>query len=678
MQKTLWGVWKKGTAKQQQPIEDTILRAHSCVACGSMFGNAGALASHGLACARTSAKVHNQLLLSDVVMAQLRTLNELAHQDEVVREPQLTAPGAQPAAKHRGQDRRIRRDVKFKAKFLRLFDRVRKEMEEAADERDTQPPTIKDVLESLAENGFAEPTSNCYKWLQKRQKIEAQYLDQKVKRIAKGVGAGRSSMIPVTEATVQAIVLEQRQRNLRVSRLRVKELLKSKAAELEPDAVAKLKFSNTFIRSAMRRMNLVIRRISSTKSVQNDGAAKLGRFFCRQLMELRETGACSFFPDQEWAVPSIKDSVFGFFPPEFIFTADEVPFNFCEEGKTVSGVGGDAAARTLTGTGKRFGTCVVISNGAGDLLRFVIIYKAGKTGLRDAEVEQFKKLPNVIVTCSPTSYITEDIWAREVIDGVVFKFISKRYGRDWCKRRYIFLSDNHSAHHTKKVLETCLRNGILPAFTPPNYTSHWSHIDDYVGTGSRALFYTKAQQFEEQYFQKSPEGNGALKIGERRVLCAKWWNEVWEELQIAEKKQLRVNAAKRVGLWVTSSKPADTSYLPAPIRFRNTAFQHFGEVLYDETNPGYRDIQSYQFGYKIGEDSKQEEAHDEDGYSEEEALVWRADEADENEDSEMGSDDEMDLVQKAMVRKHQRTGLRIVAQYDALDAAEGRRSRRNK
>ena len=87
---------------------------------------------------------------------------------------------------------------------------------------------------------------------------------------------------------------------------------------------------------------------------------------------------------------------------------------------------------------------------------------------------------------------------------------------------------------------------------------------------------------------------------------------------------------------------------------------------------------AYQFGYKIGEDSKQEEAHDEDGYSEEEALVWRADEADENEDSEMGSDDEMDLVQKAMVRKHQRTGLRIVAQYDALDAAEGRRSRRNK
>lgn len=141
----------------------------------------------------------------------------------------------------------------------------------------------------------------------------------------------------------------------------------------------------------------MVRRISSSKSVDNETAAQYGRFFCRQIMDLREHGFNKFFPDGTWCTGMLPDSVFGFFRPEHIFAADEVPFNFADDGKTVSVRGSDAAVQTLRGTGKRFGTCVMVCNAAGQLLQFVVIFKALKR-IPEAEAALFRKeYPNVLV-----------------------------------------------------------------------------------------------------------------------------------------------------------------------------------------------------------------------------------------------------------------------------------------
>jgi hypothetical protein len=103
----------------------------------------------------------------------------------------------------------------------------------------------------------------------------------------------------------------------------------------------------------------------------------------------------------------VLDSVFGFFPPATIFAIDEVPFNFCEDGKTMAVAGQDAAVRILRGTGKRAGTCVIACT-AGDLSKFVLIFKR-KTPFGKKESEYYSKLPNVRVTYSESSYINEGL-----------------------------------------------------------------------------------------------------------------------------------------------------------------------------------------------------------------------------------------------------------------------------
>jgi hypothetical protein len=284
-------------------------------------------------------------------------------------------------------------------------------------------------------------------------------------RKIKSFGNPGRPLFPQTEMVVKKLIEERRSKGLRVSRIQVKKWIMDKAKELEPAAAATAKFGKKLFRGAYRRMGVVVRRISSTKAVTEENAAQVGRFFCRQLMELREKGASRFFPDNSWCSEYFKDSVFGFFLPEHIFAADEVPFNFAADGTTVTQKGSHAAVRTLRGTGKRFGTCVMICNGAGMLLKFVLIFKAGKKGLSAKETAKFAEYSNVIVTWTKSSYISEEIWQRKVIEGVLLHYIMQRYGRDFHKRRFLFLSDNHTAHQTAGVLETCHRNSIWPAFT---------------------------------------------------------------------------------------------------------------------------------------------------------------------------------------------------------------------
>lgn len=648
-----------------------------------MFANAQGLGSHA-ATHRVDAREESGLqalpclVLSQLAWLQSHPRDAIDEANDAARQHAHVEGGESPLKAQRGQDRRKRRDVKFKVRWLRLYDALREELEHKAEQEGTRTPSIQDVFVVLEANGFPEPRANMYSWLRNRATLEKDYHDSQ-KRKMKTSGSGRKSLIPLTEAAVAEMIKEMRSQSLRVPRSLVLRLLKDKSHELEPLAAEKLKFSRSYLHAAYRRMHVVVRRISSTKPTRNEDAAKLGRFMCYQLMELRDTGACSFFPDQSWANPSLKHSVFGFFPPECIFTADEVPFNFAEEGHSVAFSGQDAAVRTLTGTGKRFGTCVVIANAAGELLPFVIIFKAGKRGFKTAEEEEFKKHKNVTVTFSKSSYITEDIWIKKVIEGVVLRFIMKRYGVDFHKRRYLFLSDNHGSHHTDGVLETCHRNSILPAFTPPNYTSHWSHIDDYVGTGARSVVYRKAQEYEVQTFHENPEHDGSLAIGKRRLLSVTWWSEAFQELQTDRHVELRKNAAKRVGLWVTALKPADTSYLPAPVRFKGTPYELFGEALYEKDHPDALKVTPYNFSYEKAQEIHEELAHDEDFHSGEEECVWRSDEEGQKSESENFSDDDVDTLHQVIAARRARRkeqGIpKIVDQFDALDAAEGRRRR---
>jgi hypothetical protein len=574
----------------------------------------------------------------------------------------------------------MRSNYKYKYRIIKLYDTAQEEMYKEADKKGERMPNKSEIFGRLAANGLTESSSNLYHWLDKRNEIQERFAVTRVRKM-KSFGSVGHPLFPKTELVVKRLIEERRKSGLRVSRHLVKQWYLEKAKELEPVAAATAKFGKKLFRGAYRRMGVVVRRISSSKAVTEEDAAQAGRFFCRQLMELRQHGFSRFFPDRLWCTDNFKDSVFGFFLPEHIFAADEVPFNFAADGTTVTLKRSQAAVRTLRGTGKRFGTCVMICDGAGQLLKFVIILKAGKKGLSAAEQAKFAPFSNVIVTWTKSSYITEDIWRTKVIEGVLLKYIMDRYGRDFHKRRFLFLSDNHSAHQTVGVLDACFRSSIWPAFTPPNFTCHWSLIDDYVGTGARREYYNLVERYEQEYFDKNSDSDGGIAASERRFLAVKWWHEAFEASKSADKVAMRVNAAKRVGLYVTPQRPVDGSFLPAPVRFQNTAYSLFGEILYDPTSPDFNKETPYDFAFEKGKVKIREvQAHDEDFHSHEEGCVWLEDEAEQEDLSEM-SDDDMEGLREAIAASRARRQAaggsgRIVDQFNALDAAERRRKKK--
>jgi hypothetical protein len=660
-----------------------------CQTCGSSFGHAGALSNHVKTHARPPVSTSP---LSGTLLQQIEWLNQKrtkeADQTDLDGPEEFEGVGdidedfideEEAEIKvdgRRGRARRYRVTVKYKWKLLQAFDEMQHDLHVAAEKSGEPLQNISQVIDAMLQTGLQESKSNIYHWLEQRKIIEERYLRYRLRK-RKTVGSGQSPMLSVTEAAVKELIVAKRNAGLRVSRLFVRTALKEKAQELEPDISAQLKFSRSYFSNAFRRMDVVVRRISSSKAVKEDMAADYGRFFLRQIMLLRENGSSSFFPDNGWCTDLGKDSVFGYFEPCHIFAADEVPFNFAAEGKTLTVKGSNAAVRTLRGTGKRFGTCVVICDGDGNLLKFVIIFKGGKKGLPPAEVKQYAEMRNVIVTHSKSSYITESLWSDVVVGKVLFEHLRERWGRDFYKRRYLFLSDNHGSHQTEKALAACYDNAIYPAFTPPNFTSHWSLIDDYVGTAARAIVYQKAEDYEEHYFKQKPDGDGAVAAGERRVLSARWWNEAFDELKDSSAKEKRVAAAKRVGLYVLPQKPADTSYLPCPVRFKNSPFQFFGETLYDHNHPDYSKEKSYDFSFPKGKEIvvREVQALDEDGYSNEEGCVWLADEEVQDELSDLDSDDVDALKTVITERRSQRqtTGGsgKIVQQFADLNAVDG-------
>lgn len=192
LQNTLFGIWKVGTEQQQHPITLKALeKKHICSFCRVGFGNAGALKVHHVS-------MHNPKnpkkvpTLSSAALQQVAwpwlDSNEVRERQETLeknveeeRENQMDAPSVltEPeAAEPRPKQRRIRRDVEYKARVILLLQTVLDELSQYAEEKGLSPPTLKDAITSLREVGFAEPESNLYRWFRKRSTILEKYADK--------------------------------------------------------------------------------------------------------------------------------------------------------------------------------------------------------------------------------------------------------------------------------------------------------------------------------------------------------------------------------------------------------------------------------------------------------------------------------------------------------------------
>lgn len=397
-QMTLFGAWKKGTADQQRSLDAADTPSGlQCPYCPTCIAGAGPLELH---CKtqhhgqwQTEQNVFCRSSLSLGLQQSLVDLLSESHSDEVPAPGDDNMPddlqqfvrarlGDEEVASpvldgRRGAPKRHRYTVKHKYNTVLAIEKLRQELTDAAAAADVRPPTLDHVFERLAAAGVRESKNTLYSWFRLRAELTRLYLGERRVRSKKTVGSGRKPVAGKAEGAVQAYIAGQRERSLRVSRTSVKALLREKVAELESEEVQeKLRFSKKYFSAAFERMGVVVRRISSCKPVTNEVAAQFGRYFCRQLIELRKTGTHPVFAmDTAWHEGFVKDSVFGFFEPSTIFSVDEVPFNFAAEGSSVVLKGSDAAVRTLRGTGKRFGTCIMMCSAAGKIAKFVLIFK---------------------------------------------------------------------------------------------------------------------------------------------------------------------------------------------------------------------------------------------------------------------------------------------------------------
>ena len=153
LQNTLFGIWKLGTEQQQRPI--ALEKKYTCSFCHAGFGNVGALQLHENAVHRAHYH-YKELALSSAALQQVAWLKayEVRVRQETLeknvegeRETQidslsvLTEPEAVEA---RPKQRRIRRDVKFKARvILLLLQKTLDELTEHAEEKGLFPPSLK-------------------------------------------------------------------------------------------------------------------------------------------------------------------------------------------------------------------------------------------------------------------------------------------------------------------------------------------------------------------------------------------------------------------------------------------------------------------------------------------------------------------------------------------------------
>lgn len=228
LQQTLFGVWKLGSVEQQQPVVEA--SPFTCEVCGATCGNAGALEVHRRINHEAVQSNFHQRPISSLLLQQIAWLKE---KEEVRKEKEKKkegleedsemddeeaddqdvdiaaadsdaqqADGAEPLEKRRGRSRRIRRSLKYKYRAIRLLEKLRLDLTEAADEEDARPPNFTDLVAVVRKYGLMEPEANLRRWFDGKEEIVNKYTDKRARK-RKSIGAGRSPALPATEAHVK-------------------------------------------------------------------------------------------------------------------------------------------------------------------------------------------------------------------------------------------------------------------------------------------------------------------------------------------------------------------------------------------------------------------------------------------------------------------------------------------
>jgi hypothetical protein len=615
-------------------------------------------------------------------------------------QPSLAGSPAEPAKKRtKGQAKRYQYTVQAKVTAVKMVEALHVDLVAAGTEgaAASVPVTWAMVYEEAQRRGCSIPASNIHKWrtTQRAQLFKLFVGSKRTKRH----GSGRHAAWANAEKAVGDWVASKRAASLRVSVSSVKKQLREEAAKEaagKPELEAQLrrfKFSKHYFRDAFKRMHVTRRRVSSTRNITNQEAAYKGRFMLKSFMALRVTGGDANHSNSWTAtVPlAFRSDVLGWFADAAIVSSDEVPFNFLPDGSTVALVGQDAAVRSLRGVGKRAGTAIISFTASGVLLPIVLIFKR-TTPFPKKELAHFKKHSGLRVVYSSTSYVNERIWCNTVIDQVLVPYFKKVFGPNYGKARGIHVSDNHSSHQTSGSLTTYEANHIIPFFTPPNQTGVWSPVDDRVGQFVRSDYYSYGTDYEEEYFDENPEGDGAVAADERRMLMATWWQKAYENMQRPEFQQQMRNSMTRCGFRRGISVDLqDADRMPAPPRFQSTAYARFAETLV-EGHPDYNNVTPYVCSLPVPSSASAPDpvtgemhAEDEDGHSceqpyvalESEAVLEEPEPAVDDDDGVDGSEEDSDEAVAPAARNYrEHADLAALLQAEEERGKERRRKKR--
>ncbi len=168
-QQTLFGSWGVGSPEQKQPIEDTT--PFKCTTCGRAFSHAGAVANH--------AKTHDpdpgpRQPVSSLLLAQIEWLREVKARQEAAKGGEDGDSGCEDgeeaddedvadgvvAEGRRGRPRRLRSNVKYKYRVLKLYDTAQEEMFKEAEKNGSRLPNKAEIFARLEQNGLSEKPSN--------------------------------------------------------------------------------------------------------------------------------------------------------------------------------------------------------------------------------------------------------------------------------------------------------------------------------------------------------------------------------------------------------------------------------------------------------------------------------------------------------------------------------------
>jgi hypothetical protein len=204
--------------------------------------------------------------------------------------------------------------------------------------------------------------------------------------------------------------------------------------------------------------------------------------------------------------------------------------------KTVS-VEGENATKVLIpqGWGDRICTLILTLTPLTLVKKIGIVFRGRGKRMNKEEQKLYDSLPYIQVFFQSKAWVDKSI-EMEVTKTILIphcKEVRRSYEAKGEKFPGILdVEDNFSAHTNAAVLETKIKNGILPMFLQAGTTDASQHVDNNNGKETKRDISRKFQTFLEKFdFEANPTGKFSLR--ERRMTMAKFVNEVvaeWDTL----------------------------------------------------------------------------------------------------------------------------------------------------